>query len=273
MRRTRRTVIVLHFILYLSFANGHSEKTLRQHLFANYSSFTRPLKNESEPIYINFSMKLIRLYTVEERTEKLASQAYYAVSWQNQFLRYNSGCILYNFCSWTFDQVNFLVVYTIAYRSCVELHFKRDKSFLILAIFGKIFLQKFLRFWKKALSNFLNFILGGLLSYKPVAYEKNVYSTSRWNPADYGGVRSIEVDPKRVWIPDIILKNNADRNPVTIQKGTDRVWINHRGVSSWYPKVMMISSFKAGRLGLQNRVPLYRFCLFISPYKILNLVK
>ena len=27
------------------------------------------------------------------------------------------------------------------------------------------------------------------------------------------------------------------------------------------------------RLGLQNRVPLYRFCLFISPYKILNLVK
>lgn len=31
----------------------------------------------------------------------------------------------------------------------------------------------------------------------------------RWNSSDYGGVKYISVDPKTIWIPDIVLYNNA----------------------------------------------------------------
>lgn len=66
-----------------------------------------------------------------------------------------------------------------------------------------------------------------------------------WNPDEWGGIRHISVKPDMVWIPDIILKNNADSDAITIQKDTDQVWMKHDGSSSWYPKVMIISSFRA----------------------------
>ncbi|XP_074615026.1 neuronal acetylcholine receptor subunit alpha-10-like isoform X2 [Acropora palmata] len=31
-----------------------------------------------------------------------------------------------------------------------------------------------------------------------------------WNTSDYGGIESVNLDPSKVWIPDVILYNNAD---------------------------------------------------------------
>ena len=67
----------------------------------------------------------------------------------------------------------------------------------------------------------------------------------KWNPEDYGNIRYLPVRPEQVWIPDIILKNNADAKALQIQRGTETVWIKYNGKCSWYPKVTIRSSFKA----------------------------
>ena len=67
----------------------------------------------------------------------------------------------------------------------------------------------------------------------------------KWDPKEFGNIQYLAVQPKEVWIPDIILKNNADANADEIQKGTDTVWIRYDGENLWYPKVTMQSSFKA----------------------------
>ena len=78
-----------------------------------------------------------------------------------------------------------------------------------------------------------------------VFQEKNNYLIGLFFSATPGCCRSIAVTPDTVWVPDVILKNNADSNAVTVQKGTDKVWVKYNGRCSWYPKVMMISSFRA----------------------------
>ncbi|VDM80564.1 unnamed protein product, partial [Strongylus vulgaris] len=34
----------------------------------------------------------------------------------------------------------------------------------------------------------------------------------RWNPVNYGEIREMRVSPDKVWLPDIVLFNNADGN-------------------------------------------------------------
>ena len=34
----------------------------------------------------------------------------------------------------------------------------------------------------------------------------------QWNPVNYGGIKEIRVAPDKVWLPDIVLFNNADGN-------------------------------------------------------------
>ena len=67
----------------------------------------------------------------------------------------------------------------------------------------------------------------------------------KWDPSQYGDITYLPVHPHQVWIPDIILKNNADAEAVRIQGDTDTVWIKYTGKCSWYPKVTIQSSFKA----------------------------
>ena len=67
----------------------------------------------------------------------------------------------------------------------------------------------------------------------------------RWNPEEWGNVKYLTVEPKSIWLPDIILKNNAASDSETVQKSTDHVWIKYTGKNSWYPKVVLISSFTA----------------------------
>ena len=53
-----------------------------------------------------------------------------------------------------------------------------------------------------------------------------------WNPTNYGNIKEIRVSPDKVWLPDIVLFNNADGNyEVSFMCN---VVINHRGDMLWY---------------------------------------
>ena len=146
-------LILQYFHFVASLVESPIENDLRKHLFENYCKAIRPVRDKKTIVNVTFNMKLMQLLDVDEREEKITTQAYYSMHWRNEFLQ--------------------------------------------------------------------------------------------WEPKDWKNIDILAVNPEEVWIPDIILKNNADGNAVTIQKGTDHIWISHTGKNSWYPKVMLISSFKA----------------------------
>lgn len=54
-----------------------------------------------------------------------------------------------------------------------------------------------------------------------------------WNPADYGGVKHLHVPSQDIWLPDIVLYNNADGNyEVTIMT---KAVLNWNGKVNWNP--------------------------------------
>uniref|UniRef100_A0A0N5CG98 Nicotinic acetylcholine receptor n=1 Tax=Strongyloides papillosus TaxID=174720 RepID=A0A0N5CG98_STREA len=75
----------------------------------------------------------------------------------------------------------------------------------------------------------------------------NVWLTLKWNdyrfiwdPENYGGITSIRVSPDKVWLPDIVLFNNADGNyEVSFMCN---VVINHKGEMLWVPPAIYKSS-------------------------------
>ncbi|XP_043676922.1 acetylcholine receptor subunit alpha-like 1 [Vespula pensylvanica] len=55
----------------------------------------------------------------------------------------------------------------------------------------------------------------------------------RWNPDDYGGVETLHVPSEHIWLPDIVLYNNADGNyEVTIMT---KAILHHSGKVLWKP--------------------------------------
>eukprot|EP00794_Sanderia_malayensis_P007313 gene7314-8131_t len=72
---------------------------------------------------------------------------------------------------------------------------------------------------------------------------KNPFLT--WNPDDYGGIDVINIDPSKIWIPDIILYNNADD---TYGGGTEKyktkVIIKADGTCSWFSPASFTSTCK-----------------------------
>ncbi|TKR73867.1 hypothetical protein L596_021121 [Steinernema carpocapsae] len=62
----------------------------------------------------------------------------------------------------------------------------------------------------------------------------------KWNPVNYGEIRNIRVAPDKVWLPDIVLFNNADGNyEVSFMCN---VVINHMGDMLWVPPAIYKSS-------------------------------
>jgi hypothetical protein len=57
----------------------------------------------------------------------------------------------------------------------------------------------------------------------------------RWNPAQYGGIRSINIPPKSVWTPDIILYNNVGEEPTNFDAYL--IPFNDNGTASWSPSI------------------------------------
>nr|AIT71768.1 acetylocholine receptor beta subunit 29 [Anisakis simplex] len=62
----------------------------------------------------------------------------------------------------------------------------------------------------------------------------------KWNPVNYGEIQNIRVAPDKVWLPDIVLFNNADGNyEVSFMCN---VVINHKGDMLWVPPAIYKSS-------------------------------
>ncbi|KAF1770683.1 hypothetical protein GCK72_002504 [Caenorhabditis remanei] len=62
----------------------------------------------------------------------------------------------------------------------------------------------------------------------------------KWNPVNYGEIKQIRVSPDKVWLPDIVLFNNADGNyEVSFMCN---VVINHKGDMLWVPPAIYKSS-------------------------------
>ncbi|XP_063223428.1 acetylcholine receptor subunit alpha-like 1 [Bacillus rossius redtenbacheri] len=65
-----------------------------------------------------------------------------------------------------------------------------------------------------------------------VEQEWNDYKL-KWNPDDYGGVDTLHVPSEHIWLPDIVLYNNADGNyEVTIMT---KAILHHTGKVTWKP--------------------------------------
>merc|ERR1719266_2113604 len=61
-----------------------------------------------------------------------------------------------------------------------------------------------------------------------------------WNPDDYGGVRHLHVPSQHIWLPDIVLYNNADGNyEVTIMT---KAVLHYSGKVVWNPPAIYKSS-------------------------------
>ncbi|XP_043189759.1 acetylcholine receptor subunit beta-like 2 isoform X4 [Amphibalanus amphitrite] len=61
-----------------------------------------------------------------------------------------------------------------------------------------------------------------------------------WNPADYGGVDKLYVPSEHIWLPDIVLFNNADGNyEVTLMT---KATLRHDGQVVWKPPAIYKSS-------------------------------
>lgn len=62
----------------------------------------------------------------------------------------------------------------------------------------------------------------------------------KWNPADYGNVRHLHVPSQHIWLPDIVLYNNADGNyEVTIMT---KAVLHYSGKVTWNPPAIYKSS-------------------------------
>ncbi|CAG0894523.1 unnamed protein product [Darwinula stevensoni] len=62
----------------------------------------------------------------------------------------------------------------------------------------------------------------------------------KWDPEDYGGVKTLYVPSETIWLPDIVLYNNADGNyEVTIMT---KAVLHHSGKVTWKPPAIYKSS-------------------------------
>ncbi|PIO52335.1 Cation transporter family protein [Teladorsagia circumcincta] len=62
----------------------------------------------------------------------------------------------------------------------------------------------------------------------------------RWNPVNYGEIKEMRISPDKVWLPDIVLFNNADGNyEVSFMCN---VVINYHGDMLWVPPAIYKSS-------------------------------
>lgn len=72
-----------------------------------------------------------------------------------------------------------------------------------------------------------------------VEQEWNDYKL-RWNPAEYGGVDTVYVPAEQIWLPDIVLYNNADGNYEVIIM--TKAILQHDGRVTWKPPAMFRST-------------------------------
>ncbi|XP_068703034.1 neuronal acetylcholine receptor subunit beta-3-like [Montipora foliosa] len=67
----------------------------------------------------------------------------------------------------------------------------------------------------------------------------------RWKPSHYGGITHIFVEPKTIWVPDIVLENNADGLVVQaghLEKFRTYVILRNDGLNTWVSPATFQSS-------------------------------
>ncbi|VDP18318.1 unnamed protein product [Soboliphyme baturini] len=62
----------------------------------------------------------------------------------------------------------------------------------------------------------------------------------RWNPVDYGDIRQIRIATDKLWLPDVVLFNNADGNYEVSY--SSKVVVDHDGQMLWVPPAIYKSS-------------------------------
>ncbi|CAB3400263.1 unnamed protein product [Caenorhabditis bovis] len=62
----------------------------------------------------------------------------------------------------------------------------------------------------------------------------------KWNPKEYDGIETVRVPPDKVWLPDIVLFNNADGNYLV--SFYSNVVVEHTGDMLWVPPAVYKSS-------------------------------
>uniref|UniRef100_A0A914RXJ7 Neurotransmitter-gated ion-channel ligand-binding domain-containing protein n=1 Tax=Parascaris equorum TaxID=6256 RepID=A0A914RXJ7_PAREQ len=79
----------------------------------------------------------------------------------------------------------------------------------------------------------------GIQDEKNQIMQTNIWLTLKWNdfqfhwdPSDYGGITSVRVPQDKVWVPDVVLFNNADgnyevsfRSNVNVESNGDVMWV------------------------------------------------
>lgn len=65
----------------------------------------------------------------------------------------------------------------------------------------------------------------------------------KWNKDDYGGLESINIDSSKIWIPDIVLQNNAEEalGAGQLDLFNTKVILNHNGENQFYAPAILRS--------------------------------
>ncbi|XP_029430193.1 neuronal acetylcholine receptor subunit beta-4 isoform X2 [Rhinatrema bivittatum] len=63
-----------------------------------------------------------------------------------------------------------------------------------------------------------------------------------WEPADYDGIKKLRIPPKQIWLPDIVLYNNAD-GTYEVSLYTNAI-VHSNGSISWLPPAIYKSACK-----------------------------
>ncbi|XP_057303519.1 neuronal acetylcholine receptor subunit alpha-10-like [Hydractinia symbiolongicarpus] len=66
----------------------------------------------------------------------------------------------------------------------------------------------------------------------------------KWNTSDYGGVKTVNLKPENIWLPDITLYNNAEGDNDfggSMDKLSTRVIVHHTGKNVWLSPAMIQS--------------------------------
>lgn len=65
-----------------------------------------------------------------------------------------------------------------------------------------------------------------------------------WNPQEFGGLKTVYVEPSKVWVPDVLLYNNADKDMDAaggLEKYKTKVALSFDGNNSWMAPAMFQS--------------------------------
>ena len=62
----------------------------------------------------------------------------------------------------------------------------------------------------------------------------------RWDPEEYGGVKVLYVPHEMIWVPDLVLYNNADNTNYNITIST-KATLHHTGMVVWEPPAIFRS--------------------------------